>query len=76
VSRELVLYFFSFRKKTAGENSMRVYRTCSVFFYWRVSIEIFLFLFLMAGENSMRDLGGGTLYLLYKVGEGKKRFSK
>ena len=31
VSIELVQYF-SFRKKTAGENSMPVYRNCSVFF--------------------------------------------
>ena len=46
---------------------MRVYRTCSVFFLFvkklrerilSVSIELVLYFFLLAGENSMRDLAG------------------
>ena len=49
-----VVYFF-FRKKTTGENSMRVHRTCSVFFSFRkkrrekilsVSIEQVLYFFI------------------------------
>jgi hypothetical protein len=45
---ELVLYFFSFRKKRR-EKILSYHRTCSVFF-------------LLAGENSMRHLAGIQLY--------------
>ncbi len=50
---------------------MRVHRTSSVFFSFRtkrrekilcVSIELILY-FLLAGENSMRDLAGNTTLL-------------